>query len=483
MSVALHVGQQSPRVRNVPESVSSAGDEAIDLAAAAGLELDPWQQLVLRDALGEREDGKWSAFEVGLVVPRQNGKGSILEARELAGLFLFGEQLIVHSAHQQRTSSEHFRRMRNLINNSGFSDRVESVKMGKGAESIELKNGARIVFITRTSGGGRGITGDLTVLDEAMILSDEMMESLMSTMSARSIFGNPQMWYAGSAVDQQKQPDGRTFSAIRARGHTGDDRLAFFEWSPPFNHPDEMLDKQESDPDVWAMANPALGIRISGEFIEAERRTLSARGFATERLCVGDWPDPDGEDACIIKPAAWQALTDGRSGIDGQVVLAIDTSPDRERSAIAAAGSRGDGRRHVEVLRNEAGTGWVVDAAEGYVQRHSIETVLVEGASPAASLVPELQRRGINVVTLNAREYANACGELFDAVQQDKLRHRGDRELSSAVCGATTRNLGDAWAWSRRSSVVDISPLVACTLAHYGAANVDDVPFTFEVLG
>lgn len=444
--------------------------------------MDPWQQLVLRDALGERVDGKWSAFEVGLVVPRQNGKGSILEARELAGLFLFDEQLIVHSAHQQRTSSEHFRRMRNLIKNSGFSDRVESVKMGKGAESIELTNGARIVFITRTSGGGRGITGDLTVLDEAMILSDEMMESLMSTMSARSIFGNPQMWYAGSAVDQQKQPDGRTFSAIRARGHTGDDRLAFFEWSPPFNHPDEMLDKQESDPDVWAMANPALGIRISEEFIEAERRTLSSRGFATERLCVGDWPDPDGEDACIIKPAAWQALVDGRSGIEGQVVLAVDTSPDRERSSISVAGPRADGKRHVEVLKNEAGTGWVVDATEGYVERHKIESVLVEGASPAASLVPEMTRRGINVTTLNAREYANSCGELFDAVQQDKLRHRGDRPLSSAVRGATTRNLGDAWAWSRRSSVVDITPLVSVTLAHYGAANVDDVPFTLEVL-
>jgi hypothetical protein len=28
--------------------------------------------------------------------------------------------------------------------------------------------------------------------------------------------------------------------------------------------------------------------------------------------------------------------------------------------------------------------------------------------------------------------------------------------------------LGDAWAWSRKSSAVDISPLVACTLALFG---------------
>ena len=38
----------------------------------------------------ERADGNWSAFEVGVNVPRQNGKGGIIEARELAGLFLLG---------------------------------------------------------------------------------------------------------------------------------------------------------------------------------------------------------------------------------------------------------------------------------------------------------------------------------------------------------------------------------------------------------
>ena len=59
----------------------------------AGLVLDPWQELVVDGAHGVREDGKWAAFEVGVNVPRQNGKGGILEARALAGLFLFGERL------------------------------------------------------------------------------------------------------------------------------------------------------------------------------------------------------------------------------------------------------------------------------------------------------------------------------------------------------------------------------------------------------
>lgn len=49
--------------------------------------LDPEQELVLEGALGVREDGKWQTREVGLNMPRQNGKGEILLARELFGLF------------------------------------------------------------------------------------------------------------------------------------------------------------------------------------------------------------------------------------------------------------------------------------------------------------------------------------------------------------------------------------------------------------
>jgi hypothetical protein len=50
-------GEQRPRVSHVPEYVSSAGEEAIELAAAARLHLDDWEQFVLVGGLGEREVG------------------------------------------------------------------------------------------------------------------------------------------------------------------------------------------------------------------------------------------------------------------------------------------------------------------------------------------------------------------------------------------------------------------------------------------
>jgi hypothetical protein len=41
--------------------------------------------------------------------------------------------------------------------------------------------------------------------------------------------------------------------------------------------------------------------------------------------------------------------------------------------------------------------------------------------------------------------------------------------LNGAVRGAKARPLVDRWAWSRTKSTVDISPLVACTLALWSA--------------
>ena len=39
------------------------------------------------------------------------------------------------------------------------------------------------------------------------------------------------------------------------------------------------------------------------------------------------------------------------------------------------------------------------------------------------------------------------------------------KHLAAALAGAQQRPLGDAWAWSRKSSRVNIAPLIAATLA------------------
>jgi hypothetical protein len=447
--------------------VASAGAEAVDLAHLAGLHLDPWEAFVLRESLGERPDGKWAAREVGVVVSRQNGKGAILEARELAGLFLLGERLIIHSAHQFDTSLEAFRRLLFLVENTAdFSRRVKRVSRSHGEEGIELLGGQRIRFRTRTKGGGRGFTSDCLILDEAMALDEAAHGALFPTLSARP---NPQIWYTGSAVDQQVHEHGVVLARVRERGIRGDDEmLAYFEWST-----DRELAKIDAahatDPAVWARANPGLGIRISAEHVALEQRSMDPRTFAVERLGAGDWPSADGLVASAISPEVWANGTDRASAPVDPVCFAFDVTPDRSSTAISVAGRRADGRFHVEVIDHRRGTGWMPDRLAELVLKHRPVGVVCDATGPAASLLGPLARLKVDVTPVSAKEHAQACGMLFDACEQDTLRHLGTGELTAAIRGAVKRPLGDAWAWSRKNSSVDISPLVACTLALWGS--------------
>ena len=80
-----------------------------------------------------------------------------------------------------------------------------------------------------------------------------------------------------------------------------------------------------------------------------------------------------------------------------------------------------------------------------------------------------LEAEGIPVTKPTARDAAAACGQFFQAVTDEgSLRHRGDAALSVALGGAQSRPLSDAWAWARKATSVDISPLVAVTLAAWG---------------
>jgi hypothetical protein len=476
VTTATVLGAQEPRVCWVPECVSSAGAEAVELAAMAGLHLDPWEAFVLERALGERQDGRWAAFEVGVVVSRQNGKGAILEARELAALFLLGERLTIHSAHQFDTSLEAFRRLLFLIESTPeFDRRVQRVSRSHGEEGIELVGGQRIRFRTRTKGGGRGFTADCLILDEAMILPESAHGALLPTLSARP---NPQVWYAGSAVDQAVHEDGVVLARLRERGLRGNDPgLAFFEWSMPNPDPSpgqswspELVTQElAEDVEAWAVANPGLGIRISLEHVENELRSMDPRTFAVERLGVGDWPTGDKTAGGVIDEEVWSSLVDASSRLEDPVAFAFDVSPDRSWASIAAAGKRADGRAHVEIVERGRGTRWLPGRLAELSETHSPVAVVCDGASPAASLVRELEEQGVQVTVASAKDHANACGLIFDLVAEKGLRHLGTSELRAAVKAATRRPLGDAWAWSRKTSAADISPLVAATLALWGS--------------
>jgi hypothetical protein len=170
-------------------------------------------------------------------------------------------------------------------------------------------------------------------------------------------------------------------------------------------------------------------------------------------------------------PGLWPSLADPNSRATGDNAIAVDVSPDRRRSVIAAAGELDDGRILVEILSERAGVSWVVDEVAALEAAHHPGAVVVDGAGQAESLIAPLEKAGVRVTRTGPREMAAACGGLHDAVLEGRLVHMGEAALDGAVEGASQRTLGDAWTCSRRSSPSNVSLLVAASLAHWAVAG------------
>jgi hypothetical protein len=213
-----------PTFSRVPAGDETTGQDCVDLATAYGVLLDPWQTDIIRGLLREVEGG-WSASQAGLVVSRQNGKGQILVALELFGLFELGEQ-ILHTAHSVRTSSDAFRRLWGVVQaHSDLAGRVRRHSQMIGAEYLELDSGARISFSTRSASVGRGLSLDRLVVDEAEDLPAAEVGALAPTVFSRP---RAQSLYFGTAPGATH--DSKAFAAMRSTAHDGlNPRLAWWE--------------------------------------------------------------------------------------------------------------------------------------------------------------------------------------------------------------------------------------------------------------
>lgn len=464
-SVSSTVSQE-PRLHVAPRAAKTFGDLAGDLAADYGLTPDPWQRIVLDDWLAVDRVGMWTALTCGLSVPRQNGKNALLEVRELFGMVGRGEK-ILHTAHEVKTARKAFKRLQHFFGTKPedpgakfpeLNALVAEVRNVNGQEAVVLKNGGSVEIVARSKNSARGFTVDVLVMDEAQEMTDDDLEALMPTTSSAPL-GNPQWIYTGTPPGPRANGD--VFTRTRNDALGKPKRLAWHEWSA-----DSAVDLD--DETEWRRANPALiNGRLQFEVIEGERSRFSDDGFARERL--GMWAASLSQ--YVIDSQSWAAVADETSQAVDRLALAVDVSPDRTVGSVSLAGQRADGSWHVELDEQRNGVGWLAHYVTERCERNPIRTVVIDGASPAASIVDDLRQRGVNVTTTNAREMAGACGQLYDGVMDAWLHHIDQPQLNLALSVARKRPLGDAWAWNRKSAASDITPLVAATLALWGAQS------------
>jgi hypothetical protein len=417
----------------------------------AGYTLDDWQIDVLDAALGLYK-GRWAAPEVCVLCARQNGKTEIAVAAALYVATSGPKKLVIVSSHETKTNEEVFLRMREIVETDTFAEFAPRIYTANGRESVTFSNGSRIKFIARSKHQGRGFSADLIIIDEAFVLSEGSWSSLKPSLSAAK---QPQIWLLSSAP----HPDSDVLRRYCLRGRAGEDKdLCYFEWSAP-------LDAAPDSFEAWAASNPALGRRIAVETVASELKALDPEAFARERL--GVWRED--ETPSPFPPGTWDALAyQGHLEVDGVPVFGLDITPMRDHSTISVAANTKAGRPLVEVVERQRGTSWVVPKLQEVLKQYPGTKVIVDRSAWAASLADDIRAANLSVHETDAAEVSTAAGQFLEAVLEQTFFHRGDPRLTTAVEGARQRPIGERWGWDRKIPTVDVSPLVAVSLALWG---------------
>lgn len=467
-------GDQTPRVAIAPKSKWNEADDCAFLAARYGLEPDNWQYTVLDHWLRVKKDGLWASDTCGLAVPRQNGKNGVLEMVELYFMVALGLK-ILHTAHEVKTARKAFLRIKSFFENPReypeLAEMVKDISLSKTLESVVLHhpecddmgnkkcgcNGGSVEFVSRSRGSARGYTVDVVVFDEAQELGEESQEALTSTNSAAPS-GNPLEIYTGTPPGPTM--NGEVFTRVRNGALSGEAKnIAWLEWSV---EGDVDLDDRAH----WAASNPALGIRITQRTIIKERRNLSDAGFARERL--GMWASE--KTLAVIPGDKWNALEVDEAPSTEVTAFGLDMWHDRTVS-IGACTKTGDDYYVVLAALDQVNDTLAV--VEWLTKRCGRRIpVVIDSLSPAASMIAALRQNKVKVITTTATDMQKACGGFYDDAMQGRLTHFGQTQLDQALAGASKRAIGNAggWGWNRKDEDNDISPLVAVTLARFGAS-------------
>lgn len=487
----------TPPLRDLSPA-TSVGFAVIEFAKELlSIDLLPWQKWLLIHALELMEDGTFRYRTVVVLVARQNGKSTLAQVLALFFLYVRGVALVIGTAQNLDIAEEVWQGAVEMAEDSpDLAEEIERVNKTNGKKALELYGGYRYKVQAANRRGGRGLSGDLVIMDELREHQTwDAWAAITKTTLARL---HAQVWGLSNAGDVTSvvlahlrymghlalgNPDGLTAPGVVVADPDAaeetteapvDNSLGLFEWSAP---PGCELDDEQG----IAHANPALGHTITLRAILSALRTDPEWVFRTEVLCqwesrITEGPYPRG---------AWEAGVDPLSEIAETADLSwgIDVSHDRSHAHIAVAGDRADGGLHTEVVASRPGTDWIEKwFRERTAKGQTFKFAAQRRGAPVSSLIEDLENiDGVEYVDWSGPHLGNGASQLWDLVnaglwdaeapdapeeQPRRVFHLPQPVLDIAAEFAVTRSGGDGpILWDRKKSPVDIAPLVAVNAA------------------
>jgi hypothetical protein len=330
------------------------------------------------------------------------------------------------------------------------------VLRGTGAEAIEWTNGSRLWVVPPIGDAFLGDAADAILFDEAQVhRPDATADLLGGALALMDTRAGGQVIVAGTAGLHR---DGMLWDYLEA-GRTGAGGIV--EYAAP-EHADP------TDEAVWMLAHPGISSGLTTiEKVRTRFRQLPLSRFQREYL--GQWPYDVTSRA--IDPDDWSAARlEAFPPRPARYALAYDIAPDQSAGALVAAWRDDAGDAWWEVVDHRPGDAWLAPAVHAITREHrdvrtGFDNVHAANVAVADRLHREARPRP-RLVPLGTREITAAAAQAAQQLRTRRVHFHADPALDAAAEAATRRNIGDAsWAWGRRRSNGDISPLVAATNA------------------
>jgi len=440
--------------------VSTEWQSVFRTCARLGWGFDRWQFDAGRLILAKRADGTYAADTTCISIPRQVGKTYLIACIIFALCLLKPGLTVIWTAHRKTTARETFDQFDGMAQRPKVAAHIRQVLHGKGDEAIHFNNGSRILFGARESGFGRGFAGvDILVCDEGQILPESTLEDLGATQNTAP---NPLFFVMGTPP--RPRDEGEFFTLLRQEALDGEsDSTLYIETSA-----DRGTDPL--DPAQLRKANPSYPHRTTHRALLRLRKKLK-NDDAWNREARGIW-DQIVKQFSPFNGALWSDAVDvGPADGVKPASLAVDMSHDRSVS-VSACWLEGESAHVEEVWAGAdeaAAIEWVADAWKRAGRRC---TVVIDGMSPAATMVVALRARKVKVQVTSAADMAKACGLTVSDLEGGRLTHADQGSVNAAREGARKRGIGTAGGWGldRRDPTVNIAPMVSFVLARHGAS-------------
>jgi phage terminase large subunit-like protein len=446
-------GKTKPRLETPKVKGTSKGKEFADWVAKYSDPLLPWQKYVSERMMIVDKKGDYKITTQGLLIARQQGKTHLARMRILYELFAEPRKSRVIGLSSNRNMAiDTFRQVVDVIEtNPELKAMVKQIRFANGQESVTLLDGSMYEIAAATRDGVRGKTAHLIFVDELREITREAWAAIRPTTTAT----NGVLLTCSNAGDAFSE----VLNGLRETALSYPPKsLGWWEYSAePFC--------KLNDVEQILQANPAIGYTTKLETIQEYIKTAKPEDARTEHLCLwiesisSPWPFRAFEDLTV---------QDLQLNPGPTTVFGIDIAVTKKKASLVAAQIMPDGKIGVGIMHQ-----WESDVAIDELKMAADikewwdkyrPQMLCYDKYATASIASRLAQSGCKVVDMSGQIFYTACGDLLEAIVNNRIAHSGQSELVASMnnCGAKLSDAG--WRIVRRKSAGDVSAAIALAM-------------------